>query len=257
MKAKGITTFLLATTVFANATVDCVWTSQKAGIAVKYVAPCDLINQSRVDSFLHIVIGHLNRTDTSLKILVLINQHRLNFPGSNNASFFSIGYDTLREIDDDFIFNYYWNETSISTSKNGGLNTFRSKDVPLDINATDADNATKTVGIKIIYNVDYSVDEPVWADLTKAIIYAARNADTVKEQQRRDTVRYFTNGWFVSLLTIDTFAINKIISSPNENEMLANVRAKTVTNYGFMIAGLLGLTLIGVILHVLRKRSRY
>ena len=236
--------------------MDCVWTTHKAGITISYVAPCGFGNQSTIDSILKIIIAQLNRQDTSLKVFALVNHRQLSFPSGNFANFFSVGFDTLREIDDDYIFDYYWNQESISTGKNGGLNTFRSQEVPIDINSTSNKKATKTVGVKIIYDIDYRLGKPVWDDLIKTIVYATKNSGIIKREQRRDTVRYNTNGWYVSLLTIDTFAINKIIGRSSEAAMkdIAEEMPKSKNNY--WLFGLLGLAIIGVIIYIGRQYSR-
>ncbi|HEU5166940.1 MAG TPA: hypothetical protein VFU29_15425, partial [Chitinophagaceae bacterium] len=118
MKTLLLTITLLTSSFFAKANMDCIWTSHKAGITISYVAACNFGNQSTVDSVLKIIVTQLNRQDTSLKILVLLNHRQLSFPDANFANFFSIGFDTLREIDNDYIFDYYWNQESISTGKN-------------------------------------------------------------------------------------------------------------------------------------------
>lgn len=236
--------------------MDCIWTSHKAGVTIKYIAPCDFKNQTTLDSILNKVISVINRQDTSLQIWVLIGQGRLSFPDATFSNFFSIGYDTLREIDNDYIFDYYWNQETIASEKNGGLNTFRSRDVPIDINSTNNKKAVKTVGIKIIYDLDYRLGKPIWADLIKAIVYSAQNPNVVKNQQRPDTVRYNTNGWYVSLLTLDTFAINKIIGSQSENLKVETVQQLPKSQSNYWLFGLLGLTAIGVIIYVARQYSR-
>ena len=55
--------------------------------------------------------------------------------------------------------------------------------LPRSINATN-NNATNNIGIKIIYDKD----ESVWSEIINAIVYAAKNADSIKISQRRDTV---------------------------------------------------------------------
>jgi hypothetical protein len=241
---------------FAKANTDCIWTSDSAGITISYVAPCDFGNQSTVDSILNVIVSHLKRQDTSLKVLVLLNHRQLSFPDGNFSNFFSIGFDTLREIDDDYIFEYYSNQESISMGKNNGLNTFRSQQVPIDINSTNNKSAIKTLGIKIIYDIDYRLGKPIWNDLVKAVVYATNNSNIVKNEQRQDTIRYNTNGWYVSLTTIDTFAINKIIGRQAEpkKQDIAQETAKSKKYY--WLYWLLGLTLIGVVFYKSRQHSR-
>ena len=256
MKTLLLTIILVTSSFFARANVDCVWTGHNAGIKISYVAPCDFANQSTVDSILKIIVSHLNRKDTSLKVFVLVNHRQLSFPDGNSSNFFSIGFDTLREIDDDYIFEYYGNQESIYMGKNNGLNTFRSQEVPIDINSTDNKKAIKAIGVKIIYDIDYRLGKPIWNDIIKAVVYATKNSDIITNQQRHDTVRYNTNGWYVSLSTIDTFAINKIIGKQSESKKkdIAQEIPKSKKNY--WLFGLLGLTLIGLVIYKLRQYSR-
>ncbi|MEQ1798330.1 MAG: hypothetical protein ABL872_10270 [Lacibacter sp.] len=236
--------------------MDCIWTSQKAGITINYVAACDFENQSAIDSILKIVLSQINRQVTSLKILVLVNHRWLSFPNGHFQNFFSIGFDTLREIDNDYIFDYYWNQQSISASENHGLNKFRSQEFPIDINSTNNKKALKTVGVKIIYDIEYSLGKPVWDDLIKAIVYATKNSDVLKSQQRRDTVRYNTNGWYVTLTTIDTFAINKIIGRQSETKKKDTALESPKLKNNYWVIGLLGFIVVGVILYLARQYSR-
>lgn len=240
---------------YAKGNQGCIWTSSKAGITLKYIAPCDFKNQSSLDSILTKILSILNRQDSSLKIYVSIGQSWLSFPGATFSSFFSIGYDTLREIDNDYIFDYYWNQETIASDKNGGLNTFRSREAPIDINSTKNRKANKVVGIKIFYDVDYRLGKPNWDELIKAIVYSSQNPNAIKNQQRRDTVRYNTNGWYVSLLTLDTFAINKIIGRQNETKQKEIVEEKPRSKKIYLLLGLFGLTALGIVVYHSTKYS--
>ena len=256
MKPLLLTVLLFISFFFAKANVGCIWTSCKAGITISYVAACQFENQVTVDSILKIFVTELSMRDTTLKFFILIDYRQLSFPGVNLGNFFSLGFDTLREIDNDYIFEYYRNQESISMSKNAGLNTFRSQEVPIDINSTSNKRATKTVGIKIIYDIDYRLGKPNWNDLIKAIVYAAQNSDIIKNEQRRDTVRYNTNGWYVSLPTLDTLAINKIIGRRSQPKEKETVREKPIPNNNHWLFGILGLTAISSIIYFIRQYSR-
>ena len=235
--------------------MDCIWTSHKAGVTITYVAACNFENQSTVDSILNKVISLINRQDTSLKIWIYVSQPWLSFPDKEFSNFFSIGYDTLREIDNDFIFDYYQNQTILSEEANNGVNRFESRLVPIDINATNK-KIKSAIGIKIIYNRDYRLGKTVWTDIINAIVYASKNVEVIKSTQKRDTVRYDTNGWYVSLLTIDTFAINKIIGRQNETQIKQTAQELPKSKNNYWLFGLLGLTAIGVIVYVVRQYSR-
>jgi hypothetical protein len=246
---------LLTSSFFAKANMDCIWTSHKAGITINYVSACNFENQSTVDSILNRVISLMSRRDTSLKIWVSVSQGQLSFPDKEFSNFFSIGYDTLREIDNDFIFNYYQNTTILSEEANNGINRFDSRLVPIDVNSTNS-KSKSIIGIKIIYDRDYRIGEPVWTDIINAIVYAAKNLQVIKSTQKRDTVRYNTNGWYVSLLTIDTFAINQIIGRQSETQKKETAQQMPKSKNDYWLFGLLGLTAIGVIIYVARQYSR-
>jgi hypothetical protein len=247
-----ITVYVLTFTLFARGNEACGWTSSKSGVTVRYIAACDFRNQIFIDSILTKVVTLLNRQDTTLQILVLVNYGELSFPNSKFSGFISIAYDTLRLIDDDYIFGYYWNQESISTTQNGGRNTFESRRVPIDINSTNI-KSTNNIGIKIFYDRDYRLGETVWSDLIRAIVYAAKNAELIKVSQKRDTVRYNTNGWYVSLVTLDTFAINKIIGKDVETKQTKQIASTSSTTY--LIIALIGFFTIGALI-IVRKHSR-
>ena len=89
-----------------------------------------------------------------------------------------------------------------------------------------------------------------------AIVYASKNVELIKSSQKRDTVRYNTNGWYVSLLTLDTFAINKIIGRQDESKQKEIVEEKRKSKNIYWLLGLLGLTVIGVAVYKSRQHSR-
>jgi hypothetical protein len=256
MKTLFLTIFSLTTSIIARADTDCIWRSHKAGITINYVAPCTFENQSVADSVLRLILAELNRKDTSLKIFVLVNHMQLSFLNGNYSNFFSIGFDTLRYIDDDYIFNYYSNQESVSMSIHGGLNTYRSQEAPLDINSTNDRKAIEVVGIKIFYEIDYRLGKPDWTELIKAILYASKHPDLIKTEQRRDTVRYNINGWYVSLLTIDTFAINKIAGRESQfkKDEIPYEKPKSKNNY--WLFGLLSLLILGTLGYWVWQQTR-
>ena len=233
---------------YAKGNQDCIWTITKAGVTVQYVAACDFKNQNSADSFLNKVIAALNRKDTSLKFIVLIGHHQLSFPNPKFSNFFSIGYDTLRQIDGDFIFDYYWGK------ENNGTIPIDTRNNPIDINSTNSKTKSK-IGIKIIYDNDYRMGEPDWQDLIKLVVYAANNLEQIKLLQSRDTVRYNANGWYVSLLTLDTFQINKIIGRVNEPKHKEIVEDKPKTKNSYLLFGLLGLAVLGLVVYKSRQHS--
>jgi hypothetical protein len=188
------------------------------------------------------VVLLLGRQDTGLKILVFVNYGQLSFPNGEFANFFSIAYDTLRQIDDDGIFTYYSNHT------------FESKRAPLDVNSTSIKESGE-LGIKIFYDKDYRLGSPNWSDIVKAIVYGAKNAGRIKKEQLRDTVRYNTNGWYVSLLTLDTLDINKILANEPQESATQKKTAAATNNLYFIIPGI-GLVILVSLLLVRRQHSR-
>ena len=164
-------------------------------------------------------------------------------------------FRSLREIDDDYLFNYYQNQTILSEEANNGVNKFESRFVPIDVNSTNR-KSKSNIGIKIIYDRDYRIGKPNWTDIINAIVYASQNVEIIKSSQKRDTVRYNTNGWYVSLLTLDTFAINKIIGRQSESKQKEIIEEKPKSKNIYWLLGLLGLTVIAVAVYKSRQHSR-
>jgi hypothetical protein len=239
-----IALFILPLSSLAKRNTHCSWNAGKAGITLHYMASCDKQNQSLLDSVLNKVLTLLKGRDTSLKVLVFINQGELSFNDAISLNFISIGYDTLRPIDDSYILQYYSEQETISTKQNHGYNTFSTGKTPLDINAT-ANSSIEERGIKIIYDKD----APVWSEVIKAIVYAAKNADSIKASQRRDTVFYKMNGWHISLVTIDHAQINKILGIPEAvAAQQTNNKNSSQPNYFIFIA--IGLIIIAAFIVV-------
>lgn len=253
MKAFTLLILPLLYCFYAKASMDCIWPSTQAGITLKYVGACNNESKQTVDSILKTIVAQLNKRDTTLKVLVLVNHRQLSFGNDAFSNFFSVAIDTLREIDDDYIFDYYNNKESISMQKNNGLNTFRSQEVPIDINGTYNKNATKKVGIKIIYDLDYRLGAFLWNDLIKTIVFAVQNPDWIKNQQHKHTVRYTTNGWYVALTTIDTLAIHKIIGKQTTltTKKIVTQVSKPTTRYWpwFLVA----VAITGIIIYTTLK----
>lgn len=227
--------FLLAFSLSTRANMDCIWTSSKAGVTIRFIAPCDQKYKSYVDSLLNNILKKINRKDTTLQILVLINDAKLSYPDAQFTNFTSIGFDTLRQIDDEFVSDYYF-------SKNGDIEKkFSKRFEPLDINATLGDTI-RQVGIKIIYRRDYKLGEPDWTEIQNLILYATQNLDLIKKTQIRNNVRYDFNGWYVSLMSIDTLSIKKIIQDASIQKKQLTTITKNYSNY--QIWGIVGLLLI-------------
>jgi hypothetical protein len=244
-----IALFILPLSSFARQNRHCNWNVSKAGITLRYTGSCDKQNQSALDSVLNKILSTLKGRDTSLKILVLINQKELSLNDAMSSNFISMGYDTLRPIDNSYILQYYSDQETISTKQNHGFNTFNTRQTPVDINATKG-NSTNEIGIKIIYDKD----EPVWSEIINAIIYAAKNVESIKASQRRDTVFYSVNGWHVSLVTLDPARISKILGRP---EAVAAVHADNKKSSGpnYFIFITIALVIIAALI-IIRKVTR-
>ena len=207
-----IVIFNLTFSLFAKANRDCIWTSSKNGVTISFVAPCDPKYRLFIDSILNNILTELNRPDTTLQILVLVNSEKITYSVSHFTNFISIGFDTLRPIDDNFVFDYYWKKQGISMANNNGINNFESRLDPLDINSSYSKTLNQ-VGLKIIYNREYRLGGPIWSDIEKLISYASRNVEIIKQNQKRDTVHLTHNDWYLSLLSIDTLNINNILGN--------------------------------------------
>ena len=180
LKARIILTLcFIVCSFFAKATLDCLWASSGKGVTVNLVASCDQKNRLYVDSFLNQILLKLNRKDTILKILVLINDAKISYPNSNEANFISVAFDTLKRIDHNFISDYYFGKEQKSREENKGANYYRSHLNPLDINYS-LSQPTKQTGIKIIYRTGDEISELNLKEIETLIQYAVTNSETIK-----------------------------------------------------------------------------
>jgi hypothetical protein len=194
---------ILVSSVACHANVSLVYTSTKAGLTVQIAIGRDF-DVRILERFVNETETALNRVDTTLKILVFIDHRVIRHPNSFIKGFVSLGYDTLRTVDEDYIFQYY------DSKRSSIFNPFDSQMHPLDINAS-ADRTVKELGIKIFYDHPIFDNEPDWKKIQKLIVFAARNLEKVKNIQTRDTVLYRYNSWCVALPTLDTMHINRIL----------------------------------------------
>jgi len=208
---RSLILIFLALPFLSRGDMACTWRISKQGVTISFLSPCNQKYRTFVDSFLTQLVDKLNRNDTSLPILVMANDARLSYPNFRSARFVSIGFDTLRLIDDDFIMDHYSGAQNESMRKNYGANQFRSHSNPLDINSSDTDT-TRLTGIKVILRADYYFTLQDWQDLEKLILFSAKNVNFIKQQQTRDTVQYDYNGWYLSLVSIDTLVIKAILN---------------------------------------------
>lgn len=192
--------FILGASFYSKANTDCIYIASKSGITIRVTSQCTVEYQSFLDSFVNRLALKINRNDTSYHIFVLVNSEFLYYDFSGSPDYFtSIGVDTLREINTDYIIRYCYKEYG---------STNQSRLAPLDINATDEKKATKEVGVKIIYNIDQSKNID-WTEVEKLISFSTLNFDRIRSSQNVDTVRHYA--WYVMLPTLDTATINLII----------------------------------------------
>lgn len=250
MKYSILTTiFVLSFFASTRASMDCLWTASKQGVTLKVVYPCEPKYLHFADSILDQMLIRLNRKDTTLKVLVLVNSALLSNPNSEFSNFISIGFDTLRLIDDDFIKDYYFSKEGENKRK------FPRLSEPLDINSTTT-ITEKTIGIKIIYRTDYRLAKTNWGDIEKIIQYALQNADEIKREQRRINVRYDYNGWYVSLVTLDTTRINNILNKKEPSKATSDIPKKSNAPGSYWLLGLLAVIVLGFVLYKFRTLSK-
>lgn len=180
------------------------------------------------DSFLRQVLRKLDKKPANLKMLVLVDFPRLSYSNSNFVNFISVGYDTLRDMDENAIFKYYWEQVSISEAKHNGGNYYDTRTAPLDINF-GVGNRSNNVGIKIIYRTDYRNRRVDWREIEKLIIYASEHLEIIRSNQSRQIVRFDYNGYYVSLRSLDTAAIHDIIGRPVVSDS-EKIEIKSVSN---------------------------
>jgi hypothetical protein len=234
-----ISVFILTVSFPAKANMDCIYTASKSRITVRFTSPCFSEKyQSFVDSFVNQIVLKINRVDTSYNILVLVNYEVLYYGFSESPDYFtSVGVDTLREMNSNFINGYCYEKYG---------STDQSKPKPLNINATDDKKASKEIGVKIIYNIDYrkKID---WTEVEKLINFSALNFTIMKTSQKMDTVRHYS--WYVTLPTLDTTTINQIIGRI-QTQPIKSLDTKTTKNqipYRTIIFSLIGLLVLATV----------
>lgn len=228
--------------------MDCVYTASKSGITVRFTSPCFSEKyQPFIDSFVNQLALKIKRVDTSYHILAFINFEVLYYDFSGSPDYFtSLGVDTLREMNSNFINDYCYGRYG---------STDQSKPNPLDINATDDKKASKEIGLKIIYNIDdrKKID---WTEVEKLIRFAALDFNKIKNTQQVDTVRHYS--WYVTLPTLDTTIINQIMGR-FQDQPIKHLGPKTTNesqiSYKPIIFSAIGLLVVAAVYKLRRKHS--
>lgn len=206
---KKITIILLQTLlinlVYGN--VDCIWSSSKNGIFIEYEDACKQSNRLLIDSILNEIVTKLQRTDTTLKLEIYVNSEDVFYRETGNSNYVSISYDVLGKLKNNEIFDYYYDKQMKNIK-------FDTRKTPLNINYKKEDQKNK--GLKIIFNTDYRY-KIEWVNLFKLIDYAVKNIETIKANQKLDTIGFCCNYYFVSILTIDSTKISEIVSPKKYN----------------------------------------
>ena len=228
--------------------MDCVYTASKSGITVRFTSPCFSEKyQSFIDSFVNQLALKINRVDTSYRILVLVNFEVLYYGFSGSPDYFtSLGVDTLREMNSNFINDYCYGRYG---------STDQSRPNPLDVNATDDKRTSKEVGVKIIYNIDYrkKID---WTEVEKLISFSALDFKKIKTTQQIDTVRHYS--WYVTLPTLDTTTINQIMGrfqSQPINPLDTKTTKENQIPYKPIIFSVIGLLVLAAVYKLRRQQS--
>jgi len=227
--------------------MDCIYTASQSGITVRFTSPCfGEKYQLFIDSFVTQLAHKINRVDTSYSILVLVNFEHLYYGFSGSPNYFtSIGVDSLREMNSNFINDYCYGKYG---------STDQSRPNPLDINATDDKKASKEIGVKIIYNIDYR-NKINWTEVEKLISFSTLDFKKIKTTQQIDTVRHYS--WYVTLPTLDTTTINQIMGR-FQSQPTKPLETKTTKNqmpYKAIIFSVIGLLVLAAVYKLRRQQS--
>lgn len=246
---------LILISFIAKANLDCVWTVKGKGITVSYLAPCEDKHKEYLDSVFQKILQRTRRIDTTVKILVLVNNAPLSYPGGKMTYFKSLGIDTLRSIDQGSISDFYFTKEKQSVQQHNGLNYYKSRMIPLDINYNPHDTS-RDIGIKIIYKTNPGTNTPNWTDIEDLIRYAVSNKSSIEKLQRRDTVNFDYNNWYLSLVTLDTFQINSIIRGKSLIGHAGSIGSASNKKLRFGIYCVVCLITIGLLCIWLRRTCR-
>jgi hypothetical protein len=215
--------FLLFLTFSSNANTSWPYKYKKDGITLYASGSPDSIEVNNLFiPFLNRLVKKLKRPDKSFEIF-LITDRFLIFPYYYDKWFGSIAWDTLREPDNSFLFDYYYYRVGGKTRelhfKNHTPNSKKyltNLPEPIDIGSSYNTNKAP-VGLKIIYNYAAEDSATVWNRLFTLVQYGIDNLEEIKKNQRRISVPLPMISYEsiypdkkVSLLTIDTAKIRRI-----------------------------------------------
>lgn len=172
----------------------------------------DSVGNHKMYDALFKVLVHKTKSDRhGIKVLVILDQSVIHT--SYYKWFATIAYDTLREVDREFIEAYsYYRRKGYKNIIRSNLPSERFKidlPEPIDLNST-FQTGHADLGLKIIYesglNDSISFFDRIYT-LTK---YGLKNINEIKKKQSRVVVPYSSDQIKVSVLTIDTSKIQSI-----------------------------------------------
>lgn len=189
------------------------FTGHKEGITI--IVPCayedSVFERKQQEAFLNRLVEKLNRKDTSLKILLLVNP-MIMYPGwgTENYWFATLGYDRLQEPDMEFIKDYY---DYRSENRAGREHTFYNKPpsekykidlpVPLDISVSYNDQVN-VIGLKVICGYVHWDSVITYDRIYTLIKYGINHIEEIKKYQDTIHIPFWLKGMAVSINTLDT-----------------------------------------------------
>lgn len=250
MKRIAYSYFILFAIIFcwnkkAFATQDCLQQGNAKKISIYWLTNC--ASQIDLDS-IAAKISLFNTSNYNASIFI----NCMSIGAATDAKpFITIAYDTLRDLNSDYIF-----ETSYSVEKLGS-----SKLPILDINATNLSDKSE-VGIKIIYNSRlHSKVKVDFEEINRIVKYAVDHIEEIKKAQKRITVPFHANGYKVSMVTLDTDAVWRI-ANPEQyvvkkrGENLATSDGTDAGKNNRLIVFIIVVIVGGLLVFLLRRKKK-
>lgn len=219
MRGHLISIFFLIISNSCFANTGWWFTGHKEGITI--IVPCayedSVFERKQQKAFLDRLVEKLNRKDTSLKILLLVNP-LIMYPGwgTENYLFATLGYDRLQEPDMQFIQDYY---DYRSENRAGREPTFYGRPSsekykvdlpePLDISVS-YNNPVSVIGLKVICGYVHWDSVITYDRIYTLIRYGINHIEEIKKYQDSIHIPYWLKGMAVSINTLDTGLIKSL-----------------------------------------------